>query len=95
MTCTAEHLTRILPDIGDGLAGAFATLHRAPEPSSCEELAIRLQGAARHVMRLREALMGIDQAGKKPQFRDDLTTFTDPARNAAGAAALEEVGDGR
>lgn len=48
-------------DIGDGLAGAFATLHRSPEPSSCEELAIRLQGAARHVMRLREALQHPDK----------------------------------
>ena len=53
----AAALTDQLPDIGDGLAGAFATLHRAPEPSSCEDLAIRLQGAARHVMRLRETLM--------------------------------------
>jgi hypothetical protein len=62
MNAAAEHLTSQLPDIGDGLAGAFTTLHRTPEPSSCEDLAIRLQGAARHVMRLREALQQPDKA---------------------------------
>lgn len=46
-----------LPDIGDGLAAAFATLHRWPDPASCEALAIRLHGAAQHVLRLREGLM--------------------------------------
>jgi hypothetical protein len=62
MTNQADSLRSMLPDIGDGLAGAFATLHRSPAPSSCEELAIRLQGAARHVMRLREALQQPDKA---------------------------------
>ena len=61
MSSQAEHLPHQLPDIGDGLAGAFATLHRSPEPSSCEDLAIRLQGAARHVLMLREALQQPDK----------------------------------
>lgn len=56
MSEMTEHLRMQLPEIGDGLAGAFNALHNAPESSSCEDLAIRLQGAARHVMRLREAL---------------------------------------
>lgn len=58
-----EALRRQLPDIGDGLAAAFATLHRAPEPHSCEELATRLQGAARHVLALRQGLMEEERIG--------------------------------
>lgn len=45
-----------LPEIGDALAAAFETLHRAPEPATCELLAIRLHGAARHVLALGEAI---------------------------------------
>ena len=60
MSAVAEHLRSQLPDIGDGLAGAFVTLHNAPEPATCEHLAIRLQGAARHVLALAEAIKRCD-----------------------------------
>jgi hypothetical protein len=46
-----------LPDIGAGLAAALSELARAPEPDRCETLAIRLNGAARFVMSLREATL--------------------------------------
>lgn len=53
---TVAALTTRLPDIGDGLAAAFATLHRDPRPDAAELLAIRLDGARRHVLQLAEAI---------------------------------------
>lgn len=68
MSAAAEYLRSQLPDIGDGLVGAFVTLYSDPEPSRCESLAILLQGAARHVLALREALVragtGDDQCAR-------------------------------
>ncbi|WP_162434813.1 hypothetical protein [Pseudoxanthomonas koreensis] len=52
----AADLLRPLVDIGDGLAAAFATLHRDPHPAAAEQLAIRLEGARRHVLKLADAL---------------------------------------
>lgn len=45
-----------LPDIGDGLAAALAELSSDPEPSRCEMMAIRLDGARRHCQLLAEAV---------------------------------------
>lgn len=45
-----------LPDIGDGLSAAMADLARDPEPSRCEMMAIRLDGARRHCQLLAEAV---------------------------------------
>ncbi|WP_223620588.1 hypothetical protein [Lysobacter sp. ESA13C] len=56
LNTAAEHLRVQLPDMGDGLAGAFVTLYNGPDAAACEMLAIRLQGAARHVMHLGELL---------------------------------------
>lgn len=33
------------------------TLHDAPDAAKCEEIAIRLRGAAQHVLQFREGLM--------------------------------------
>lgn len=55
MTAVADYLRSQLPDIGDGIAAAFQTLHDDPEPTRCELLAIRLDGARRHVLALAEA----------------------------------------
>lgn len=62
MNSKADYLRAQLPDIGDGLAGAFQTLHSDPEPSACEVLAERLRQASAHVLRLAEAI----QAGDPP-----------------------------
>ncbi|WP_407352032.1 hypothetical protein [Luteimonas sp. R10] len=43
-------------DIGAGLAAALADLARDPEPSRCEMMAIRLDGARRHCQLLGEAV---------------------------------------
>ena len=55
MSAVHDYLCSQLPDIGDGLAAAFQTLHDDPEASRCEHLAIRLDGARRHVLALAEA----------------------------------------
>lgn len=52
---TAAHLRAQLQDIGDGLAAAFVTLSLDPHPSGCEMLAIRLEGARRHLLILADA----------------------------------------
>lgn len=52
---TTAALTAQLPDIGDGLAAAMAELARDPEPSRCEMMAIRLDGARRHCLMIAEA----------------------------------------
>lgn len=52
---SADFLAAQLPDIGDALAAAFVTLHRDPHPAACEMLAIRLDGARRHLFLLAQA----------------------------------------
>ncbi len=52
----AADLRRQLTDVGDGLAAAFTTLYNDPQPASAELLAIRLEGARRHVMQLADAI---------------------------------------
>jgi hypothetical protein len=52
MNTRADILKSQLVDIGNGIHGHFVSLDRAPNPSACEVLSIRLQGAARHVMTL-------------------------------------------
>lgn len=52
----AADLRSQLTDVGDGLAAAFSTLHQDPHPASAELLAIRLEGARRHVLQLAEAI---------------------------------------
>ena len=56
-----------LPDIGDGLAAALSELARSPDPDRCESVAIRLNGAARHVLRVREALQREATHSGEPQ----------------------------
>lgn len=60
MNDQAHYLLARLPDIGDGLAGAFQALHNDPEPSACEVLAERLRQASAHVLRLAEAIQASD-----------------------------------
>ena len=45
-----------LPDISDGLSAALSELQRDPEPFKCEAMAIQLDGARRHCLRLAEAV---------------------------------------
>ena len=49
--------TKQLVDIGDSLAHQFSELARGAEPAECEALAANLDGARRHVLKLRERLM--------------------------------------
>ena len=56
-TAHSAALAAQLPDIGDGLAAAMAELSRDPEPSKCEMLAIRLDGARRHCQLLAQAVV--------------------------------------
>jgi hypothetical protein len=56
-----EQLAKQLPDIGDSLSAACASLARDPQPDTCEILATRLQGIARHVMPLRYSLPSQNQ----------------------------------
>lgn len=62
MNARADYLRAQLPAIGDSLAGAFQTLHDAPEPPGCEALAQRLRHATDHVLRLADAVL----AGEPP-----------------------------
>jgi hypothetical protein len=48
---SVEQLTQGLADLGDGMAGQFAELERA------ESIAYNLDGARRHVLKLRERLI--------------------------------------
>ena len=61
-TYSADFLASQLVDIGDGLSAAYTTLSRDPHPAACEMLAIRMQGAIRHLHQLAEAKR---QAGGK------------------------------
>ncbi len=54
---SAAQLASGLTDIGDGLAAQCEKLRRDPTPEGCEALAANLNGAARAVLRLREALL--------------------------------------
>jgi hypothetical protein len=58
----AATLASSLPDIGDSLSAQFAELARGPTLDRCEHLSIQLQGAARHVLALREAVQREDSA---------------------------------
>lgn len=58
---SAEYLRSQLPDIGDGLSHAFASLHLDPHPAACEMLAIRLQGAIKHLQNLAEAQRRVER----------------------------------
>lgn len=57
---TAAALAAQLHDIGDSLSAQCAELARGPTPDRCEHLSIQLQGAARHVLALREAVQRED-----------------------------------
>lgn len=52
---TSAALAAQLPDIGDALSAAMADLARDPEPSRCEMMAIRLDGARRYCQQIAEA----------------------------------------
>ena len=53
------HLAKALPEIAAGIAGAMETLSQNPTAWGAEEMAIRLEGARQHLLRLREALLSI------------------------------------
>lgn len=72
-----------LPDIAQGLAAAMSELARDPEPSRCEMMAIRLDGARRHCQMIAE-LQRMEWAGvvqPKPQLRASHDYFGQPAGN--------------
>lgn len=56
MSEVTDHIRKVLPDAGDGLAAQMADLARDATPERCERLLINLRGAQSTVMRLREAL---------------------------------------
>jgi len=56
MSEVTEHIRKVLPDAGDGLAAQMADLARDATPERCERLLINLRGAQSTVLRLREAL---------------------------------------
>ena len=52
----AESLRLSLPDIGERLSAQLIELHKRPDTSKAEMLAIALDGARRHVLAYRERL---------------------------------------
>jgi hypothetical protein len=54
---SVEQLTQGLADLGDGMAGQFAELERSPTAERAESIAYNLDGARRHVLKLRERLI--------------------------------------
>lgn len=56
MSEVTDHIRKVLPDAGDGLAAQMADLARDATPERCERLLINLRGAQSTVLRLREAL---------------------------------------
>jgi hypothetical protein len=56
MSVVTDHIRKVLPDAGDGLAAQMAELARDATPERCERLLINLRGAQSTVLRLREAL---------------------------------------
>lgn len=56
MSEVTDHIRKVLPDAGDGLAAQMADLARDATPERCERLLINLRGAQSTVLRLRQAL---------------------------------------
>jgi|GEM_PF-3419659 len=56
MSDVTDHIRKVLPDAGDGLAAQMAELARDATPVRCELLAMNLEGAKRTVLRLGEEL---------------------------------------
>lgn len=56
MSQVTDHIRKVLPDAGDGLAAQMADLARDATPERCDRLLINLRGAQSTVLRLREAL---------------------------------------
>ncbi|PKM15396.1 MAG: hypothetical protein CVV12_08780 [Gammaproteobacteria bacterium HGW-Gammaproteobacteria-2] len=54
---TAAELADCLLNIGDGLQAQLDALHAHPTIEGCEQVASNLDGARRHVLRLRERLL--------------------------------------
>lgn len=65
MSGQGDYLRQQLPDIAEGLAAAMRELAKDPEPSRCEMMAIRLDGARRHCQILAEAVRREGEAGGK------------------------------
>lgn len=53
----AGELRRCLPELADRLHTQLHELHARPSADRCDQLAINLEGALRHVRRLRERLV--------------------------------------
>lgn len=52
---TTPEMLAVLPEIGDALASQLRALQRNPDPAWCEAIAIQLDGARRHCLRLAHA----------------------------------------
>lgn len=61
MSQVTDHIRKVLPDAGDGLAAQMAELARDATPVRCELLAMNLEGARRTVLRLGEELRREEQ----------------------------------
>lgn len=57
-------LAGCIPNIGDGLQAQLDALHAHPTIEGCEQVASNLDGARRHVLRLRERLLADDEGTK-------------------------------
>jgi hypothetical protein len=53
----SQALARQLPDLADGLRAQLLTLCALPSAPGAEQLAINLEGARRHVLRLGDAIL--------------------------------------
>lgn len=56
MSDVTDHIRKVLPDAGDGLAAQMSELARDATPERCERLLVNLRGAQSTILRLREAL---------------------------------------
>ncbi len=61
MSQVTDHIGKVLPDAGDGLAAEMAESARDATPVRCELLAMNLEGARRTVLRLGEELRREEQ----------------------------------
>ncbi|MBS0216377.1 MAG: hypothetical protein JSR50_11570 [Proteobacteria bacterium] len=63
---SSESLRLTLTEIGDRLAAQLVELHKRPDASKAEMLAIALDGARRHVLAYRESLVTAAEPVDRP-----------------------------
>jgi hypothetical protein len=56
LTSSAD-LVKVMPDVADRLHAQIHEALREPTPGRCERLSLELDGARRHVLKIREALV--------------------------------------